>query len=277
MSYRIIGDSCVDTNEKMEKELELIKVPFSVNIGEKVIVDEDIDLPMFLEEMNNSPEPTKTAAPSPGGFLSALEGAKEAFIVTISSKLSASYSNAVLAMEMAKEKCKDLQGVVIDSKSAMAGESLAALKIKEFMDLGLSVKEAGERVQQFINNEMQTFFVLETFDNLIKNGRMSLLKGKLAALLHISPIMYGDDGEIRLLETVRGNKKALRRMVEAIEERVENIEERILVIAHCNHEERANDVYQMVKERYRFKRIEIAPTTALGGVYSNQGGIVLAF
>jgi len=77
MSYRIIGDSCVDTNEKMEKELELIKVPFSVNIGEKVIVDEDIDLPMFLKEMNNSPEPTKTAAPSPGGFLSALEGAKE--------------------------------------------------------------------------------------------------------------------------------------------------------------------------------------------------------
>ena len=70
---------CVDTNEKMEKELELIKVPFSVNIGEKVIVDEDIDLPMFLEEMNNSPEPTKTAAPSPGGFLSVLEGAKEAF------------------------------------------------------------------------------------------------------------------------------------------------------------------------------------------------------
>ena len=180
--------------------------------------------------------------------------------------------------EMARSAAaKGLDLIAITDHAPSMPQTCGWMHFANLHTLPRDVKEAGERVQQFINNEMQTFFVLETFDNLIKNGRMSLLKGKLAALLHISPIMYGDDGEIRLLETVRGNKKALRRMVEAIEERVENIEEKILVIAHCNHEERANDVYQMVKERYRFKRIEIVPTTALGGVYSNQGGIVLAF
>ena len=201
--------------------------------------------------------------------------AKEVYI-TISSRLSASYNNALLAVDLARNE-KNIQCAVIDSKSAMSGETLLALKIQEYKEQGMSFEETAKRAQEFADKEEKTFFVLETFENLIKNGRVSKLKGTLASLLHISPIMYGDDGEIKLLEMVRGSKKSLKRMVEAIGEQSSNFEDKILAISHCNNQKRAEFVVDMINERYNFKKVMMVSTTGLGCVYANQGGIVLSF
>ena len=57
------------------------------------------------------------------------------------------------------------------------------------------------------------------------------------------------EGEISVLEKVRGSKKALRRLVDLIGEHGERFEEKILGIAHCNCLEKALQFREEVRKK----------------------------
>ena len=125
---------------------------------------------------------------------------------------------------------------------------------------------------------MKTFFVLESLDNLIKNGRITKTKALIANVLNLKPIM-GEDGEgnIRLVENVRGTKKAFKRLVEIIGETGGKLEEKILAISHTNAEERAENLKRDIQSRYNFKDVIVVKTAGLSSAYAYDGGIILAF
>ena len=57
---------------------------------------------------------------------------------------------------------------------------------------------------------MHTYFVLESLDNLRKNGRLSAVKALVATALNIKPVMGAtDQGVITQLGQARGMQKAL--------------------------------------------------------------------
>jgi len=112
----------------------------------------------------------------------------------------------------------------------------------------------------------------------MKNGRLSKVKGTIATLLNIKPIMGAtDEGEIELVESVRGYKRAFARFVEVIGEQGGKLEEKVIGIAHCNCLERAEEFKRELLKRYKFKDIIIVETAGLSSVYANQGGIIVAF
>ena len=94
----------------------------------------------------------------------------------------------------------------------------------------------------------------------------------------ISPIMGSDgEGNIKLVEKVRGTKKAFNRLVEVIGEQGETFEDKVLGIAHCNALNRAEELKKKVEQRYNFKDIIIVETGGLSSVYATEGGIIIAF
>lgn len=126
--------------------------------------------------------------------------------------------------------------------------------------------------------KMKTFFILESLDNLAKAGRINRLKADIASILSIKPIMGSDgEGNIKLVEKVRGTKKAFNRLIEVIGEQGETFEDKVLGIAHCNALNRAEEVKEKVEQRYNFKDIIIVETGGLSSVYATEGGIILAF
>ena len=86
-------------------------------------------------------------------------------------------------------------------------------------------------IEKYIS-EVKTFFVLESLDNLIKNGRISKFKAMLATALSIKPIMYGNDGEIDIYKKVRGLKKTYSELINSIAENCSDTRDKILVITH---------------------------------------------
>lgn len=272
--YKLIGDSCLETNEQMEQELSIIKIPFTSEIEGTSYIDTNIKAADFVKIMHATSATPKTAAPSPGAFLEGIEAGIDNYIITISGELSATYANAKLAAQMAPEGTRVH---VFDSKSAVAGETLVALLVNKLASSGKDFDEVVREVEDFIAHKMQTFFVLERLDNLVKNGRMSTIKGKIASLLSISPILCGENGKIHLVETVRGMKKSLTRMQDHIGMRCDDFEKRTLVVAHCNNPERGESFVEGVRERYPFARIELVDMGMLSTIYADDGGIVVAF
>jgi len=277
LNVKIIVDSCCDLTEEIKKRFNISTVPLSINVNNRTIVDDEkMDRDNLLNQMRNSNDIPKTASPSPELFLEEYKNHDNIFVVTLSSKLSSSYQNAELAKKLFLDETEDKFVHIFNSLSASAGETIIAVKIGELIEKNLSPEDIAAKVERYIA-EMETLFVLDSLDNLIKAGRMSKVKGKIASFFNIKPILGGNEGTIELFDKVRGSKKAFRRLVEMIGERGKELEDKILGIAHCNAEERAEYIKEEVEKRYNFRDVIIVETAGISTVYANEGGVVIAF
>ena len=278
MDYKIVVGSSCDFDEKYGREIHHSKVPFTINIdGADYVDDESFTGEKIIRKMKESINAIKTACPSPNEFLEKYKGDENIFVVTISSKLSGTYNSAMTAKKMYMEQFEDKAIHVFDSLTAAIGETMIAIKIKELIDEGDGVKDIVSKVEQYIS-ELKTIFVLDSLDNLMKNGRLSKLKGRFAQFLHIKPILSEDgNGEIKMIDQSRGSKGALKKLVDQIEKQGVVSENKKLGIAHCNALERALYVKKLIEEKYNFKEIIITEANGLSAVYADEGGIIIAY
>lgn len=275
---KILADSCCDLNETLREKLKVDIVPLKIDVGGHTLVDDTtLKIKELLALMKSSAQSPKTSCPSPGDYMKRFQGADSVFVVTLSSKLSGSYNSALLAKDMIMEQSENKFIHIFDSLSASIAETLISIKLHQLIEEKYENHAIVEKVNHYIK-EMKTFFVLESLDNLMKAGRLSKLKGRIATALSIKPIM-GEDGagNIRQVENVRGSKKAFKRLVEIIGEQGEKFEDRILGISHCNALKKAKKLKEEIAKRYNFKDIIIVETAGISTVYANDGGVIIAF
>jgi DegV family protein with EDD domain len=265
-------------NPELRKKLNITIVPFKLRVDNVEYVDnKDLDVNNFIDIMVNAQDLPKSSCPSPQDFLEAYQGADNVFVVTISKALSGTYNSAILAKKLFEEENPDKFVHVFNSKGASTTELLTSMKIQELVDQGKSNEEIVSMVEAYIE-QIQTFFVSENLDNLIKNGRISLIKGKLATAFKIRPVMgANDEGEIELYAKARGNSRAYKKLIELIDEAADNQEERLLAISHVNNPTRAEKLKKEISQQCQFKDIIIVPTGGLSSLYCDNQGIIVTF
>ncbi|HHU49425.1 MAG: DegV family protein [Caldicoprobacterales bacterium] len=277
MDYKIIADSCCDVTEEMKKETGVEIVPLTMRIDDKEYIDDHtLNIKDYLKDMKNSKSAPKTSCPSIQDFLDRFRDKDNIFVVTLASSLSGTYNSAMQAKAIIQEEFKNKFIHIFDSMSAVIGETMVHLKIHECLKRNLRNTEVVERVSKYIK-EMKTFFLLENLDNLIKSGRINPLIAKAANILNIKPIMGDDNGNIRLVDKVRGYERAFKRLVDIIGEEGSRLEEKVLGIAHCNCIERAVRFKEEVMKKYPFRDIKVVEMAGVSSTYANQGGLVIAF
>jgi DegV family protein with EDD domain len=277
MEYKIIVDSCCDITPDLKEKLNATTIPLTLTLGEKSFVDdESLNMPVFMEEMKNCKEKIGTAAPSPVLYKEAFEGSHASFAVTLSGNLSSSNSSALVGKSMI-EKGNEADIHVFDSKSASAGEVLIALKIQELIDKGYQISKIVTFIENFIKN-MKTYFVLYNINNLLKNGRLNKVVGKIVSTFNIKPVMGSDgNGNIALLSYARGQNQIMKKLCDTIRKSGKKTDGERLVIAHCNNSTFAQKFKDFVKDHYHFKDVTIVPMKGVSSVYANDKGVVIAF
>ncbi len=278
INYRIVVDSCGEFTEDMKKNLHFAHAALHLSIdGEQFVDDETFDRLDFLAKMKESPNCPKSSCPSPEVYRAAFDcGAEHLYAITLSAELSGSYNSAVLGMNLFLENHPDAKVHVFNSCSASVGETLIAKKIAEYEEAGLDFEAIIEKVDDFILH-MHTYFVLESLDNLRKNGRLSAVKALVATALNIKPVMGAtDQGVIIQLGQARGMQKALRLMAETITAELEHPEEKVLGLVHCNNPERAEYVKQELMKLVKVKDIIVLESSGVSTLYASQGGIIIA-
>lgn len=273
---KVITDSAGDINKDLYGKFT--RVPLTLSVGDREFVDDDnLDLKELLRAMKEAPEAPKTASPSPWDYLREFSGEDCIFVVTVSSKLSGSYANAMLAAEMARKEKLARFIHVFDSKNATVGQTLVTLKVLELIEEEREETEIVAEVNDYIEN-LHTYGFLETIDNLVKSGRVSKMMARLGSALNIR-LVFGrsPEGTIALVDKVRGTKRAMQRLVDLIAETGINLEKRICGIAHINCFEKAQQLYEKIRERFNFKDVIIFEGSGITTVYGNEGGLVIAF
>ena len=279
MSYKIIGDSCLDLTADLKKDPHFQIIPLTLQVEHtQVIDDETFDQKKFLELVRSSSECPQTACPSPERFKEAFEcDVEQIFVITLSEHLSGTYNSAVLAKKLYEEEHgQDGKNIaVFSSDSASSVELNIALYIQSLCQASLPFEEIEEKTRSFIKN-MRTYFVLESLDTLRKNGRLTGLQAFFATALNIKPVMGADSGVIIKLDQARGINKALTRMADIAIREAGETKDKVLIIAHCNNPERAEVVKNEMCRQASFKDVIITETAGVATVYASDGGIIVA-
>ena len=279
MGFKIVVDSCCDLTGQMMKDPRFIKVPLTIRSnGSSFIDNETFDQADLLWAMKQSEEAPSTACPSPQSYLDAYQGPEEedVYVVTLSALLSGSHNSAEQARMLMEEDHPNKNVYVFNSCSASSGEVLVALKVRELAESGAPFKHVVREVEQFIY-QMQTMFVLETLENLRKNGRLTRLQSVITGALKIKLLMGATpEGEICKLGQTLSMKQALSKMVDHMANDPAHAG-RVLAICHCNCLDRAFQVKAMAEQRCKFAHILILEAGGITSVYANDGGIVTAY
>ncbi len=273
MKFQIIVDSCseLSSNYIKDENIGFNVVPLTINVGETEFVDNDkLDCKVMLEEMKKTKK-TSSACPAPQSFLELFDKAKYTFVVTITSKLSGCYNSAIVA----KNSYHNPENIhVIDSKAVSGTEILIVDKLVELIQEKKSFEEIKTEIDKY-RDERDLYFILQKFDNLVNNGRMSKFAGLIASTLVIRPICVADNGEIKIAKKTIGIKNAISKMVQMICEKTKDIENKTLIISHCYADEEVKLITDELKKHCNFKEIRVVPTRGLCSYYALEKGVIV--
>lgn len=276
MKYQILADSACDVKDDyVQGDLVRFKtIPLVINVGDKEFVDDaQLDPDAMLHCLRESKEKSCSACPSPDAFMQEFDKAEETFIITITSKLSGCYNSACTAQKTYEGKGKVH---VIDSKATCGTEVLIIDKLLELMSQNLSFEEIVTQIEKF-RDEKTLLFILQRFDNLVNNGRMSKVAGMIASTLVIRPICKAEDGEIKIAKKTIGAKNAFNKLVKMIGEFTNDFTGKKIVISQCQAEEEALQLKEDILALYPFQQVQILKMRGLASYYALEKGVIVCF
>lgn len=272
---RIITDSSCDLNKDIIEKYNIKVVPLNVSFGEEIYMDGELDNKEFYEKMKNSKELPKTSCPSPERFINSYEGDEDVIVLTISSKLSGTYSAALLAKNMMLEENPNKKIEVIDTKTGSILHGQLIVKAAKLVEEGKSFEEIVKTIEE-IREDKEFFGSLETLDNAIKGGRINPLAGKLINALNMKVIIKVSDGVVKPIDSARGCNNSIKKVVEKAVNMAKEKNCKYLTIAHANCLEKAEKTKEMILKKYDFEEINICEIGPVMGVYASEGAILIS-
>ncbi len=278
--YQIISDSCCDYTQELDLSF-IRRVALSIDLDDVTYIDtEELDCPALVAAMAATPNPPRSACPSPGAWAEAFDESEgDIYVVTLSRELSGSYNSAVVAAEDYMEQHPGRRIHVFNSRSAAAGQVLLCLELKRLADSGLAFDEVVEEASAF-RDAVETWFVLDTMEVFRKNGRLSRLQSLAVGALRLKMVMRATDiGYIEAAAKALSLQQALDKMVHLIHSRLESADlaARTLVITHVGCPERAAAVRDAILAACNFGRAVICRAGGISSMYANAGGIIVSF
>ena len=273
MKYQILVDSASDllSNYIHDDDIGFKVIPLTINVNDKEYVDNDnLNIEEMLKDMHSSKK-NSSACPAPESFLQEFDNAQYTFIVTITSKLSGCYNSACVAKQ-SYSKPENIH--VIDSKAVSGTEMLIVDKLVELIKQGLSFEEIIKEITEY-RNKKSLYFILQKFDNLINNGRMSKIAGLIASTLVIRPICIAHEGEIKIAKKIIGIKNTFSKLVQMICDKARDFSKETLIITHCYAEDEANTIKDDLEKKCNFKEIRVLPMRGLCSYYALEKGLII--
>jgi DegV family protein with EDD domain len=219
-----------------------------VIMGNKEFVDyEELKADEFYEMIEKDPTILpRTSMASTGTMAEAYEelrdkGCDTILFVTISSKMSGIYDNALIAKKM-------VDGVdihVFDSRSVGYIESAMIFKAHEGYKAGKTIEEILKDLE-YIRDNHKIYFAVNDLKFLIKNGRLSNAAGIMANMLKIKPLLEIDKtGAVISVEKIRTFNKAVDRVIEKFLTETEGKDAEVMII-HANNPETVKYIREKV-------------------------------
>ena len=271
----LVDGGCDLPKETLEK-YNIGIVGLNISFGEESFIGGlEIDNETFYKRMKEEKELPKTSCPSPDRFIEAYKGEEDVLLLTVSSKLSGTYSSAKLAKDMYDSEFGDKKVEVLDTMSGSIGQGLLAIKASELISTGKSLDEVIEALN-VLKEDILFYGTLETLDNAIKGGRINPIAGKIINALNFKAIIQVTEGIVKPIDKARGVNNSLKKILDYVDNNINQPSDRVLAIAHAYCNDKAVKIKESLESKYDFKEIIIAEIGPVMGTYTSEGAILVS-
>ena len=203
MRIKVISDSTCDLSAQLLAENNITLAPLTVIKADEQFQDSVTITPAdIFDHVAKGGALCSTAAVSIGDYADLFEKYSQEYDgvihVTIGSGFSACYQNATLAAE-------DFPNVrVIDSQNLTSGQGLVVLKACELAKSATDLDALADELRAY-TEKIESSFLVDKLDYLVKGGRCSSAAALGANLLNLKPCIEVKNGKMTVVKKYRGN------------------------------------------------------------------------
>jgi len=278
MKLAVITDSSAFLPDSLRGNDHLFVLDIPVVIaGETYVEGKNLIASEFYEKMAAADDLPKTSQPSVAELEETLTRlASEDYTHVLGLFLSSGISGFYQNIQYIKDEFPDLKIAFPDSKITSAPLGLMVENALTWAAEGQDFEEILLKIQRQIDGT-SAFIMVDDLNHLVKGGRLSNGAAILGNLLSIKPILYFNAaGVIEVFEKIRTEKKAIKRLIEVVEEKTVSASYQVMVI-HGNAEEKAESLRQQLIAAGIADDISLATFGSVIGTHLGEGSVALAY
>jgi uncharacterized protein len=248
----LVTDSTCDLPRGMIDHYQINMLPLNISFGESNYLDKVTILPdHFYTLLNKHKEFPKTSQVNEKAFTALytqLAAQYDSVIaIHLTDKFSGTwFSSRKAAQAVSKEYNKPM--TVINSKTLSGSLGLITLRVAQAIESGLSHDQIVSHAEKWIR-DTRIFVSVRTLKYMIRGGRVSYLKGMIANLLNINPIVSMDEnGSSYVFGKTLSQKANMEKVMDHIKQISENREIWNYVVLHAQNSEAASWYTLKMKE-----------------------------
>lgn len=285
MSLKILTDSSSDIPLSYLEEnahiLQFIGMPIHIN-NEEYIDDlgKTLKHDFFYDKLSQGIFPTTSQI----NLLVFLEHFKRSYekgesiiYIGLSSGLSGTMNNAILAKNMFLEEHYDADIQIIDTVAASGGLGALVVHVVELVKEGKSKQEVLDWIAINVL-KFNHWFAIDDLDHLKNGGRIPAAIALVGTALKVKPILtMSHDGKLKAYASVRGRHKSIRYLYDKFIEHIGDAKDKHVFVCHAHCYEDALKLKELIQQTHKPKVIHITELSATIGTHVGIGMLAVAF
>lgn len=273
----LVTDSSCDLPQAVIDDFQIHVVPFHLSFGDTLFLDKVTILPdQFYSLLETHKEHPKSAQPPLGSVQSLFSFLATHYESILAVHISDGLSGAFRVSKEAAHVVRDKKIDVLNSKHLSASQGLIVMRVAEALREGKKHEEVVKATEEWIE-KTKILVDVQTLKYMVRGGRVSPLKGFVAKILNLKPIVSLDsEGKATASGKSFSRKSNMKKIVDKIRKMSE--EQRIwnYSIVHAKNPERAEMYAQKLKQEIDRDPLYVMDISPVIGVHNGIGAVGIA-
>ncbi|WP_421381474.1 DegV family protein [Bacillus salacetis] len=250
MKTAIVTDSTAYIPKELRDRYDIKMIPLSVILGGESYREEvDISASDFYEEVKNEEKLPTTSQPPLGSFVELYEDLAKNYDAVISIHLSSGISGTYQGAVQAKDMAEGIEVYPYDSEISCMVQGFYPIYASKLASEGMDPKEILIKLDE-MKETVKAYFMVDDLAHLQRGGRLSAAQAIIGSLLQVKPLLHFQEKVIVPFEKIRTRKKAMKRIVELLDNDIQKGYPMQVVIIHANREEEAEKWKEELQQKY---------------------------
>jgi uncharacterized protein len=277
----LVTDSACDLSPEQFDNYQIHIVPINIFFGENHYLDKVTLKPDhfydLLDKYKNLPT---TSQPNEKTFVNLYSHLcthyDSVIAVHLSQKFSGTYNSSRLAAEkISAEMGKKIS--VIDSETLTGSLGLLTLRVARAIESGMSHDEIVSQANENWRQKSTILVSVKSIKNMIKGGRLSPMKGLLAKILNLKPIVSGDGkGGLMMLDKTFSQKSNMHRVISHAKQMLDGKKAWEYQVLHAQNIENTEYFLTEMEKITGKKPSALIDTTPIIGLHSGKEALAIA-
>jgi hypothetical protein len=276
----LVTDSTCDLGQDIIDNYQINMLPININFGENHYLDKITIQPeqfyTLLEENKDYPKSSQVNEKSFTNLYSHLAAHYDSIIaIHLSDKLSGTFnSSQKAARAISKEFNKPIS--VINSKNLSGALGLVVLRTAQAIETGYLHDQVVTMAEKW-TDQLRIFVSVKSLKYLVRGGRLSAVRGLIARILNINPIVSIDESGKAIVFDKTFNQKSNMEKVMGYIKKI-NQEKTIwnYIVLHANNTDAAQWYSERMKSLTNKKPVSVVNISPIIGANAGIGAAAVA-